>query len=247
MLQIFISHAVTDQALAKSLAKCIEAGGPDIKAFVASRAGDIRADADWTHGVERALRDADAYVILLTVNSVLRPWVNFETGAAWFSERTCILVRAGLTPEEIPLPLSSKQVYSLEGVDDAQAVFDALKLKPVAIPALVAEAVSFTRQMKQLTGEVEPAWEGVEFQGTFFAWAGPLLQLDDKAAIPYPPQLVAVLRQRGLSVSFGNPEKLSHHFGRGRCQVFATDRKSWRRPVVKDQQLLLVARPEDMQ
>ena len=66
-------------------------------------------------------------------------------------------------------------MYSLEAVDDAQAVFDALNLEPIAIGELVAEAVSFTRQMK-LTGEVEPAWEGVEFEGTFFAWAGSLLK-----------------------------------------------------------------------
>ena len=247
MRLIFISHASADQALAESLAKYIEAGGPDIKTFVASRPGDIRADADWLPSVRKALRKADTYVILLTVNSVLRLWVSFETGAAWFSQRTYILVRAGgIKPEEIPLPLSSKQVYSLDTVDDAQAVFAALGLEPVEIHKLVAEAVSFTQQMK-LAGEAEPAWEGVEFQGTFYSWAGPLLQLHDEAGVPYSPQLVDVLKQRGLSVSFGNPEKLSHHFGRGRCQVFATDRKTWRRPVVHGQQLLLVARPEDME
>src|ERR1022692_492326 len=92
---IFISHSSADRALAESLARHFEASEPNVKTFVASRPGDIRADTEWLPSVQKGLRDADAYVVLLTVNSVLRPWVNFEVGAAWFSHRKCILVRAG--------------------------------------------------------------------------------------------------------------------------------------------------------
>ena len=102
---IFLSHASADGALAEALARHIEECGTGITTFCASRAGDIPADAEWLPSVQKALLDADAYVILLTVNSVLRPWVNFETGAAWFSGKKYILVKAGgLTRAEIPLP-----------------------------------------------------------------------------------------------------------------------------------------------
>ena len=172
---IFLSHASVDGALAESLARHIEECGPGVKTFCASRAGDIPADAEWLPSVQKALRDADAYVILLTVNSVDRPWVSFETGAAWFSGKKYILVKVGgLTRAEIPLPLSAKQVYALDAVDDARAVFRDLGLKSQAIEELVAEVVSLLPQM-QLAGEGEPAWEGLEFQGTFYAWAGRLL------------------------------------------------------------------------
>ena len=106
------------------------------------------------------------------------------------------------------------------------------------------EVSTFTRKMK-LAGDAEPVWEGLQCQGTYYAWAGPLLALEDKPAIPHSPQLIELLKDRGLGVSFGNPERLSDHFGRGRCQVFATDRRSWRRAVVRGRQLLLIRRPED--
>lgn len=63
---IFISHASADRAVAESLAKHIEVCGPDIKTFVASRPGDIRGDAEWLPSVQKALREANAYIILLT-------------------------------------------------------------------------------------------------------------------------------------------------------------------------------------
>lgn len=171
--------------------------------------------------------------------------MSFETGAAWFSERTCVLVRTGgLGAEEIPLPLSSKQMYSLDSAENAHAVFQSLDLKPSGLMDLVTEVASLVGQAK-LVGNAEPAWEGVELQGTFYAWAGPLLGLNDKAGVECPTELSQVLKQRGLSVRFGDKNRLSHHYGRGRSQVFATDRKSWRRPVVSGKQLLLVARPED--
>lgn len=97
----------------------------------------------------------------------------------------------------------------------------------------------------RLAGNAEPVWEGLEFQGIFYAWAGPLLGLEDRDGVPYSPQLIRLLEDRGMGVSFGNPERLSDHFGKGRCQVFVTDKKIWRRPVVRDRQLLLVTRPED--
>lgn len=244
---IFISHASADSALAKSLAKHIEAAGLDVKTYVASRPGDIRADTEWLASVQKGIRDADAYVILLTVNSVLRPWVNFETGAAWFSEKTCVLVKAGgLPPEDIPLPLSAKQVYALNRTNHVEAVFRALGLQAASVGDLVSPAVSFETEMK-LAGHTEPVWEGLELEGTFYAWAGPLLDLEDKPGVPHPPQLLKLLEGRGMRVSFASPERLSHHCGRGRCQVFVTDKTKWRRPVLWGRrQLLLVRRPENV-
>ena len=189
----------------------------------------------------------DAYVILLTVNSVDRPWVNFETGAAWFSRKKCILVKAGgLTRAEIPLPLSAKRVYALDVVDDAKAVFRDLGLESQAVNELVAEVVSLLRQM-QLAGEGEPSWEGLEFQGTFYAWAGPLLDLEDRKDVDYSPELLEQLKLRGRKPRLCNRGRLSDHFGKGLSQVFATDRKSWRRAVVRGKQLLLVGRLEDIE
>jgi hypothetical protein len=146
---------------------------------------------------------------------------------------------------EIPPPLSVKQIYSLEEEAEARVVFLALNLEPANIHELVGEVLAIAQQIG-FAGEEEPAWEGVEFEGTFYAWAGPMFGLRDEPAIPYHPRLIDVLKARGLRVRIGKPERLAEHFGRERCQVFATDRKIWRRPVGGNRQILLVTRPEDV-
>ena len=77
--RIFILHAKANAPLAKALAEALESLGK--KTFLSSRAGDLRADEDWLSGIEDALQQSSAYIILLTPESTLRPWVNFEAGA----------------------------------------------------------------------------------------------------------------------------------------------------------------------
>src|SRR3990172_5250921 len=93
IMHIFISHEKANSNITRSLAEALEAAREDVTTFIASRPGDIRADEDWLKGIERALQEADAYIIILTPESVMRPWVNFESGAAWFFRRQLIFVR----------------------------------------------------------------------------------------------------------------------------------------------------------
>ena len=46
-MNIFISHAVANMNIARSLAEALEAAREDVTTFIASRPGDIRADEDW--------------------------------------------------------------------------------------------------------------------------------------------------------------------------------------------------------
>ncbi len=117
-MNIFISHAVANKDIAKFLAETLEAAREDVTTFLASRPGDIRADEDWLRGIERALQEADTYMVLLTPESVLRPWVNFESGAAWFFHRQMVFVRIeALSTDDILLPISSRQIYALDDRD----------------------------------------------------------------------------------------------------------------------------------
>ena len=241
-MHIFISHAKANSNIARSLAEALEAAREDVTTFIASRPGDIRADEDWLKGIERALQEADAYIIILTPESVMRPWVNFESGAAWFFRRQLIFVCIqALSTDDIPLPVASRQVYTLDDKEQLLAVFKTLGL-PLIDPE--ASTARITQQAAETvpTGGDEAAWEGVQIQGVFYAWSGSLLSLEDREPVPPPAGLLKEIERRGLTPRWATLNRISHHIERGLAQVFATDRKTWRRPVVDRNRPLMVGK-----
>ena len=242
-MHVFISHASANARIAGTLAKALEAAQPNVTTFVASRPGDIRADGDWLRQIEKALQAADAYVIILTPESVLRPWVHFESGAAWFFGRPLIFTRIRtLSTDEIPLPINSRQIYALDDPEQFVAILQVLGL-PVKnvdewIPRLAQSAFEAV-----LTGDNEPAWEGVALQGMFYAWAGPLLRLKNCDPVPAPAGLLEQIRQRGLTPRWATSGNVGHHVERGLAQVFATDRELWRCAIMDRGRSLMVGNP----
>lgn len=243
-MNIFISHAVANRNIARSLADTLEAAREDVTTFLASRPGDIRADEDWLGGIERALQEAGTYIILLTPESVLRPWVNFEAGAAWFFQRQLVFVRIHALPtDDIPLPINSRQVYAIDDREQLLAVFRTLGL-PLADPELAVAKIVDQAAAAVVTGEDEAAWEGIQVGDVFYAWAGSLLALEDRDPVPAPAGLLKEIEKRGLKPRWANKNRMSHHIERGLAQVFATDRKAWRRPVSDLNRPLMVGKGE---
>lgn len=241
-MNIFISHAVANKALARSFADMIEGAREDVTTFLASRPGDIRADEDWLRGIERALKEADAYVILLTPESVLRPWVNFEAGAAWFFRRQLVFIRiTALSADDIPLPINSRQVYAIDNKEQLLAIFEALRL-PLAEPELALAKMVEQAAAAVILGEDEPAWEGVQIDNIFYAWAGPLLALEDRDPVPPPAGLLKEIERRGLKPRWANKNRVTCHMERGLTEVFATDRRTWRRLVTNHGNPLMVGK-----
>ena len=230
--------------MAKCLAETLEAAREDVTTFLASRPGDIRADEDWLNGIERALQESDTYIVLLTPESVLRPWVSFESGAAWFFQRQLIFVRIqALSTDDILLPMNSRQVYALDDKEQLLAVFGALEL-PLSDPEMAAAKFAKKANTAVATGENEAAWEGIQVGGVFYAWSGSLLALEDRDPVSPPPDLMKEIERRGLRPRLANKNSINHHIDRGLAQVFATDRKTWRRPVMDRNRPLMVGRGE---
>lgn len=241
-MKIFISHAVANKNIAHSLADVLEVAGEDVTTFLASRPGDIRADENWLTGIERALEEADTYIIILTPESCLRPWVNFEAGAAWFFKRRLVFVRIqALSTDDIPLPISSRQVYAIDVKEQLIAVFDAIGLPLVNSDQAVAKIVD-QAAVDTVAGEDEPAWEGIQIGDVFYAWAGSLLALEDRNPVSPSAGLLKEIEKRGLKPRWANKNRMSHHIERGLAQVFATDRKTWRRPVSDQNRPLMVGK-----
>ncbi len=243
-MNIFISHAKANRNIARSFANTLEATCKDVTTFLASRPGDIRADEDWLGGIERALQEADTYIILLTPESVLRPWVNFEAGAAWFFQRQLVFIRIqALSTDDIPSPINSRQVYAIDVKEELLAVFESLRL-PLVDPELTVAKIVEQAVAAVVTGEDEAAWEGIQVGGVFYSWAGSLLALEDRDPVSPPTGLLKEIEKRGLKPRWANKNRMSHHVERGLAQVFATDRKTWRRPVNDQNRPLMVGKGE---
>lgn len=242
--KLFLSHAGADRQVAEYLRSRITASVPGIDVFLASRPGQIPVGADWLATIKEELASSDAYLVLLTPASAGRPWVQFETGAAWMSDRLLVTVIAGaLEKRDVPMPLSSFQLLCLCVQDEAEEVFKALGGK-------LDDSEGFVSRMRELmvtsveSSDSRLGWQGVNIDGRFFAWSGPTIHdLKDRPGVPNPPNLPEALRAVQMVPSFGLRAKLTHHFARGRLQVFETDRKSWRCEVIyadDGDQILLV-------
>lgn len=239
--RVFLSHAAADRPIAERIAEEIKGMLPDADVFVASRPGHIGTGEEWWPRIQHELREADAFLVLLTPSSITRPWINFECGAAWMAQRELLTVSAaGLDRAKVPEPLKYFQITSLEESHEAAEAF-----RPWGLDVVEPEALA--EDLKRIAAELHEApndgWEGLTHGGRYFAWDGPNLHsLDDRNAEPTPPGLEDALRDAGYEPSYGSPDRLGGAFAKGRRRVFETDRQTWRRIVVGagGEQVLLV-------
>ena len=109
--QVFVSHATLDKWIATVLCEKIEVAGAGY--FRDDR--DIDGGDDIPESIRTAIKGSHELVILLTPNSVDRPWVLLEVGAAWGRRKntriTPILCHVDADP--IPGMLKSKKAINI--------------------------------------------------------------------------------------------------------------------------------------
>jgi hypothetical protein len=247
---IFLSHSSDDKLVAQYLSDRLLELVPQSRVFLASRPGDIPVGAEWLEIIKEKLTQSSAYLVLLTETSIERPWVQFETGAAWMSERQLVTVTAGpLKKTDIAMPLAAFQLYSLSIPEEARHVFEALG-------GQLPNPEGFSARVRELTGaaleaiDAAAGWSGVSIGKRFFAWGGPsIYELKDWPGVPNPPGLIEAITGAHMTPTFGLRSKITHHLAAGRLQVYETDRKRWRREVLYsadgDQVLLVHPSEED--
>jgi hypothetical protein len=70
--------------------------------------------------VREEIEGCHALITLCSFDSLTRPWVNFEVGAAWMINKPNIPVcHKGLTPADLPVPLS---LYQALAIDDPRGL-----------------------------------------------------------------------------------------------------------------------------
>jgi hypothetical protein len=111
--RVFVSHATADKWIARTICEKLEARG--VPTFRDDR--DIKGGDDIPEEIQRELSRSDELLVLLTPNSVNRPWVVLEVGMALARKRRIIPVLCHVSVDPIPAMIRSKKAYELNEVD----------------------------------------------------------------------------------------------------------------------------------
>jgi len=133
---IFISHVHEDADLAVALKDLIEdAFTGEFTVFVSSDRRSLDIGEDWLPKIKDNLQKASDFIIILSPHSLGRPWVNFEAGAAFGRDINIIPICVrGISVDHVGPPLSSKQLLSIHGEGDVQAIINQIARRHVRRP-----------------------------------------------------------------------------------------------------------------
>lgn len=220
---LFISHASVDAGIAAYLEAQARASIPGVDVFRTSRVGQIRPGAEWADVVKSNLRDASLFLIVLTPTSVERPWVLFEVGAAWMAAKPLVPVLAGgLRKEDVPEPLDTLQLLSIEDPVQAAEAFRALG-------GSLADAQAFTARVRQLGATArdralaKAGWQRIEVDGNVYAWEGPLQEMPEGPPLIEPEGLInALMKSRIRCVPYYLEQRTQGHL-RGFRELYMLD------------------------
>lgn len=113
--RVFVSHATADKWLARMFCEKIESTG----------ATTFRDDRDIAGGdripdeIRRAIIQSDELLVVLTPESVHRPWVLFEVGAAWGrrGRARIVAVLCHVRYDRIPAMIDNRKAISINEFD----------------------------------------------------------------------------------------------------------------------------------
>src|SRR5260370_18290123 len=125
---VFISHIHEDSSIAAALESLIESSLlGSIEIFNASNRSSLAAGQPWRDLIIHNLRGCVATLVIATPQSVTSPWVNFESGGAWISEKRVIPCCArGMKISSLPAPLSHLQALEVADPNDIQQLIEFL-------------------------------------------------------------------------------------------------------------------------
>lgn len=115
---VFISHSTKDRWIARQIAKLLEERGEKyrVKTFLDER--DILVGDSIPDTIRENIRDCGEFLVLLSKNSIDRPWVLIEISAAWAHNKRIIAVIDKVTPEEMPEIILPYKAVDLNGLDE---------------------------------------------------------------------------------------------------------------------------------
>ena len=113
--QVFVSHATADKWVAKVICEKIETTG----ALTFRDDRDIDGGDNIPEKIRQQIIRSREMVVLLTPESVDRPWVSHEVGAAWGrrSNYRIVIILDHVGTDRIPKLIESKKAIKINDID----------------------------------------------------------------------------------------------------------------------------------
>lgn len=110
---LFISHIHEEAEVAEAVLRFLRES--KLEAFLSSDHWQIHAGERWFERIADELKEAKVVILLLSQQSVARPWINFEAGWAWAmsAKKIIPLCFGDLTKGTMPRPYSDLQGLNL--------------------------------------------------------------------------------------------------------------------------------------
>jgi hypothetical protein len=241
--ELFISHAAVDKPLAEFIENCLRPLLAETAIFRTTRVDQIPAGKAWLQHIHEHIKSAEQFIVLLTPVSVKRPWISFETGAAWASGKLLIPVVAGMRKEEVPEPLRSLQLLALEDPVEAAEAFRVLGANLKDPPTFTAAVTSLSATSAR-SALADEGWEYLEFNGLRFAWEGPFDRKNLATPVPERPGFVEAVKASGYGIVQGISGDLLNENSKGYVQIFEIDRFGRAHEIVGPHKQVYLIRPE---
>ena len=122
MAHIFISHSHSDWAIADSLidflGEAMAISKKDIRCTSDPNLGLAFSSSSISDQLKKDLNDADALIVIVTMDSLRSPWILFEVGSFWTTDKLVApIIGPGLTFDDLPGPLKGYRSIQIEKED----------------------------------------------------------------------------------------------------------------------------------
>lgn len=251
MKDIFLSHAAFDSDLAIYIKTVLEGVFKGITIFCSSDPTDLPPGIRWPKVIQKSLNESGILLFLATSRSLLRPWIWFECGTFWFTEKRIIPLCLGqVRKNTLPTPLSelmglniddpldfSNLIKSIEDFLDIPCKKEEIDISNV-IKSLKEKEKSANEKALKIENE---GWIGVNWEGKFLSYDGPIESLNLIEDRPHQQSMLEALDKAGFKTHWGAQDRLSSHIEKGYRIIYLTDRKQWRQKIIytKTNQTLL--------
>ncbi len=153
-MNVFLSHINEEAQVAAILAQWIESS-LDRDVHVSGEAENVQLDEQRLAETQRALSEAQVVLLLCSGRSIGRPWINFESGCAWFNGVPVVAVcHSGCSAADLLPPLRSFQAFDVTNAASCEALLGTIAshLERKRVPR-----VDFDRMVTELRAAMGPS------------------------------------------------------------------------------------------